>query len=294
MLSSLTLDDNTGTPVTLHLDAPTGKRWLISAMGLRGIQGLRDSKRVRPQAHGGINETRYEDGRNITLVGEIMSTVSIEDAFAEFALVTAPMIQTLDDGPALLKWTEGATGNQLQRLVKLDGDLDPTFQEGQAILSYQAQFFSEDPRAYSQALTQVVSSGLRTSPGGKVIPKILNYFFNPASGGVVAVTQAGNRPTPPVFRIHGTASNPWITRMSTGQKIQLLGTVSAPDYLEIDIQKRTIKLNGTSSQLSFLDSAHTSWAMEIPANPTSETYTLGANGFDSNAYLDIFYRSAFA
>src|ERR1035437_279235 len=125
MLTVVTLDDNTGTPVTLHQDAPTGKRWLTSALGLRGVAGLRVNHRVRSQAHGGINETRFEDGRAITLVGEIMSQVGIEDAFNEFGLITAAMVQTLDSGPALLKWTEGATGNQLQRLVKLDGDLDP-------------------------------------------------------------------------------------------------------------------------------------------------------------------------
>src|SRR6266576_4610930 len=108
MLSSVTLDDSTGSPIVLHQGNPTGKRWLSEAHGLRGIQGLRSSKRVRPQAHGGINETRYEDGRNITLVGEIVSQASIEDAFAEFALIAAPMIQTLDSGAALLKWTDGA------------------------------------------------------------------------------------------------------------------------------------------------------------------------------------------
>lgn len=295
MLSVVTLDDNTGTPVTLHLDAPTGKRWLTEADGLRGIQNIRNStKRVRPQAHGGINESRYEDGRTITLTGEIMSNVSIEDAFNEWTLVAEPMIQTLDSGPALLKWTEGATGNALQRLVKLDGDLDPPLQEGQAILTYQAQFFAEDPRAYSQTQTQVSSSALSTSIGGLIFADPFPWTFNPGAAGSVAVTQAGNRPTPQIFRIHGAVTNPQIIRNSTGLRISLIGSIAAGDYLEVDVQKRTIKLNGTSNLLNFLDSPNTSWAMEIPASPTSETYSLTAQSNDSNAYLDIFYRSAYA
>lgn len=294
MLSVVTLDSSAAVAVTLHADTPTSKRCLTSAEGLRGIQSLRDSKRVRPQAHGGINETKYEDGRTVTLVGEIASQVGIEDAFNEFGLIAAPMIQTLDSGPALLKWTEGTTGNQLQRLVKLDGDLDPTFSDAASIISYQAQFFSEDPRAYSQTQTQVSSSALSINSGGLVFSDPFNWLFNPAAGGIATATQAGNRPSPLVFRIHGGASNPWITRLSTGATISLLGTVSAPDYLEIDCQKRTIKLNGLSNAVGFLDSQHTNWAMELPASPTSETYVLGANGFDANAYLDVFYRSAYA
>ncbi len=294
MLQTVTLDDSTQTAIALHTDTVTSKRLLMTALGLVGIGSLRDSKRVRPSAHGAINETTWEDGRTITLAGEVISQVSIEDCLSEFRLITRPMMQTLDVGPALLKWQEGTTGNALQMLVKLDSDCEPTLQEGMAHLAYQVHFFAEDPRAYTQAQTQVVSSTLSTSTGGLIFPQVFNWLFNPASGGVASVTQAGNRPTPPIFRIHGTASNPWITRASTGLKIALLGTVSAPDYLEIDTAKRTVKLNGTSDALSFLDPAHTSWDMSIPPNPTTETYTLGANGFDSNAYLDVFYRSAYA
>lgn len=291
MLSSLTLDDNTGTPVTLHQDAPTGKRWLTSATGLRGIQGLRDSKRVRPQAHGGINETRYEDGRNITLVGEIMSQVSIEDAFAEFALVTAPMIQTLDTGAALLKWTEGATGNALQRLVKLDGDLDPPFQEGQACLSYQAQFFAEDPRAYSQTLQTVASSGLSTASGGHVFPTTYNRFYASSGGGTVSFVNAGNRPTPPKFQIQGMCVNPQIVVVGTGLRLVFNGTISAGDYLEIDAAKRTVTLNGTTSRLNFYDGANSTW-FDLAAGTTN--LQLLAASFDVNALLTVIGRSAFA
>lgn len=294
MLSSVTLDDSTGSAVTFHADTTTGKRWLTSALGLRGIANIRQSKRVRPQAHGGINESKYEDGRTITLVGEIMSTVSIEDALSEFATVAAPMMATLDVGPALMKWTEGASGNQLQRLVKLDGDFEPIFQEGIAALTYQAQFFAEDPRAYSQTLSQVSSSFLVAAVGGLIWPVPFNWAFNPGAAGLVTVTQAGNRPTPPIFRIHGAVTNPAIVRASNQRRISLIGSVATGDYVDVDIAKRTMKLNGSTNLVGFLDSANTDWRMEIPAAPTSETYNLTAQANDSNAYLDIFYRSAYA
>src|SRR4051794_7272304 len=107
MLSAVTLDDASGNPVTLH---ETTKRGLRSASGLVGVGSPRDSKRVRPTAHGGLSETRWEDGKTIVLEGEVFSQVSVADAMAEFRLITAPILQTLDVGPALLKWQEGIAG----------------------------------------------------------------------------------------------------------------------------------------------------------------------------------------
>lgn len=291
MLSLVTLDDNTGTPVTLHQDATNGKRWLVSATGLRGIQGLRVNHRVRSQAHGGINETKFEDGRQITLVGEIMSQVGIEDAFSEFATVAAALAQTLDTGPALLKWTEGATGNQLQRLVKLDGDFDPPFQDGQAILSYQAQLFAEDPRAYSQTLQTVSSSSLSAAGGGLFLNAAIPWTFANSGGGVASFTNTGNRPTPPLFRVYGLCQNFLIVLGGTGKQLSFVGTIADGDYLEVDAAKRTVKLNGTTNRLNFYDGANSSW-FDLPSGTSSVQLVAGA--FDSSAHVDVIARSAFA
>lgn len=295
MLSSVTLDDNTGTPITLHQDAPTGKRWLTSVLGLRGIQSLRnttsDGRRVRPQAHGGIVPTRFEDARQITLVGEIVSQVGIEDALNEFAQVAAPMIQTLDSGPALIKWQEGVTGNALQRLVKIDGDLDPPFTDGVSRLTYQAILVSEDPRAYSQTLQTVVSSPLSVSGGGRVYPMTYNWVYSSSGGGAVAFTNAGNRPTPATYRIFGMVVNPQIVLVGTGLKLSFIGTINAGDFLEVDVAARTVKLNGSSNRLNFYDPANSSW-FELPKGVSN--LQLVAGSFDASAQLTVLGRSAYA
>ena len=76
--------------------------------------------------------------------------------------MVAPMLQTLDYAPALLKWTEGNTGLQLQRLVKLDSEIDPPIQGGASLFTFQVAFYAEDPRAYSQTPTTVTSSVVST------------------------------------------------------------------------------------------------------------------------------------
>lgn len=144
----------------------SAKRACTNAVGLVGgvVSAPRTNKSTRPNAHGAINNTKYTDGTGVTLTLEVTGT-SIEDAFAQFEAISAVCVQTLDYGPALLKWTEGTTGRQLQRLVKLDGPIDPPIQNDAAMLTFQVQFFAEDPRAYSQAATTVTSSAVTSLVG---------------------------------------------------------------------------------------------------------------------------------
>lgn len=291
MLSSVTLDDATGNPVTLH---ETAKRALTHAGGLLGAGPLRDSKRVRPTAHGAINETRYEDGRTINLEGEVISLVSVADAIAEFRIVTAPMIQTLDVGPALMKWTEGMAGLSLQRLVKLDGPVDPPLDEGAAILNYQAQFFAEDPRAYSQTLTTSTGAVLSAASGGRVFPMEYPVRYTPSGGGIVTFVNAGNRPTPPVFRFYGYAVNPQILLVDTGERHVFNGTIGAGDYLEVGTDgdgARYVRLNGTTSRVNLRDPTVSTW-FDLPVG--TSTVQAIATAFDPVARVDVLGRSAYA
>jgi len=107
VLSKLTLANAAGEDVVIHEDSNTSKRILISAKGLVGVGPLRETKRVRPQAHGSINETAYQEGRLIQLVGEVASQVGVEDALAEFRKISGVLLESVDNGGALLKWSEG-------------------------------------------------------------------------------------------------------------------------------------------------------------------------------------------
>ncbi len=166
MLSKLTLQNHaepTPEDIVLHEDTNASRRLVAEATGLFGISPLRQSRRVRPQAHGSIDETKYGEGSLITLDGTVWSTVSIEAALEEFRKVSQVAQETLDYGPALLKWTEGVSGLKLQKLVRFADGFDPPFKEALAFIDYHAQFFAEDPRAYSQTLTTQVGASLSGS-----------------------------------------------------------------------------------------------------------------------------------
>ncbi len=168
MLSKLTLANHAEPPedIVLHEDTAASRRLVSQATGLVGIAPLRKSTRVRPQAHGSIDETKYSEGSLIAIDGEVWSTVSIEAGLEELRKLTQVCQETLDYGSALMKWTEGVSGLKLQKLVKLASDLEPVLQEAWGFIPYHVQFQSEDPRAYSQTLTEA-TGGTITGTGAE-------------------------------------------------------------------------------------------------------------------------------
>lgn len=291
MLSTLTLDDQAGTPVALMSTAAPYKREIRTATGFYGVSALRESKRVLPQAHGAINETKYGDGQVMTIEGQVASNVSLADMYTEWRTVISPMLATLDGNPSLIKWTE-PSGLSLQRLVRLDSDIAPTLHDQASILDYDVEFFAEDPRAYSQTLTTATGVGLSVSGGGMTIPVRFPFKFSSSGGGTVSFTNTGNRETPPTFRVFGQCVNPQIVCLDTGARIVLNGIIPAGQYLELNAGERTLKMGGTVNAANFYDAVNSTWA-NLPKEATTN-YQLIAASFDGVARLDVLGRAAYA
>lgn len=285
MLSAITIDDQAGSPVTFH-DA--ANRLVQQATGFVTITSPRSSIRSRPTAHGAIDETHWTSERIYNIQGLVLG-VSKATTIAELRAIQAPLLATLDGGPTLLKWTEEDSGLSLQARVKLASDVDTILAPGPNMLAYQAQLRAEDPRAYSQTLN--------TSTGGTLVtglsftlPRTLPATFSISAGGSTAVNNTGNRPTPPVLRIYGGVTNAQVSLVGTTKKIALSGTIEAGDYLEVDVQARTFKLNSVSNALFYLDPANTTW-FELPVG-TSTLITSGTT-YDTVARCDVLYRAAY-
>jgi hypothetical protein len=241
--SAITLADADGVlDIDLHR---TDSRHIYAATGLIGVTPPRQVVRPRPSAHGSINNTRNTEGRLIVLEGRLLGEQSATDMFTEFYTVAGAMLETLDYGEALLKWTIDG-GASMQAMVKLHGELEPPVEVGPNILAYQAQLFAQDPRAYdqSQSSTRATRSRARRAGGRSRGP--VDPVQRLSTPGPRAVENLGNRPTPPVFRVYGMAVNPQILLTGTDYRIALTGTISAGDYLEVDVQNRSITVNGTT------------------------------------------------
>lgn len=292
MLASLTITDRDSAEVFLHGDG-LGKRALTKAVGLQGIPPVRQTVRPWPTRHGSIDESHLTDGSLVVLEGLVKSTAGLEDMYAEFRAIAKPLLETLDNAPAILRWTEGDTGLQLQKTVKLAGDVQPELGPGRVpLLRYQAQLRAEDPRAYSQAQSVITGAALSAAAGGLTIPFLIPFTFNESSGGEATVTNNGNRPTPPVFRIYGQVTSPSILLVGSSptKQIAFTGSVGAGDYLEVDVANRTVLLNGTTNRINLLNFASTTW-YELPVG--TSTIQLQGTNFDGTARVDVYKRDAY-
>lgn len=278
MLSSLTINDQAGSAVTLH---ETSQRAVLSAGGLVGISPPRRSARPRPTGHGSIDDTRYTDEQLIEIAGDVWATTQ-QLAFAELRAVTAPMLATLDGNPALLKWTEGSSGLALQRLVKLAGPVNPPLSEGMALLRYQAVLAAADPRAYAQSLTTVTSSTF-------------------GAGGAATFNNQGNRPTPVVIQQFpgGGTGAAYRIRANNNCPLDLrFGVIGAPpNTLILDMVARTATLFNTTTSVStprndMLASSLSIWA-ELPPGSTTLTLTADGSTPHSSSFFTVTGRSAY-
>lgn len=288
----LTLDDRDGQPVQFHR---TDRRRVRRASGLVGLPPVRSSVRPRPTRHGTIDRSRWVEGSLVVLEGFVTAAEpGGHDALNELRQLSAPLIDTLEHGPALLRWREGTTGQELQRAVKFAGGLDGQLDATVPTIPYQVQLRSEDYRAFSQTLQSATSAPLSDGGGGWVFPDPWPVVFTGGGGGgVVAWQNDGNVATPPVLKLYGGLTDPRVLLEPGGQEIVLVGEVGSDDYIEIDVAARTVTLNGDPaiSRMHFVDFSATTW-FELPSG--QGTCRLLAAASSGAARLSVEYRAAFA
>lgn len=290
MFTTVTIQDAAGVDVALM----NSNRRVDQITGLHGLPAPRSIVRPRPGAHGEINTTKHYASHRPVLNGTIVATNSTS-VWSEYDQITEALWGAVEDS-RLLKWTR-EDGTALQTTVKLSQAFEPVFQAADAgrILRYQLVFDREDPRNYTQTQDTDIGEALTSAAGGLTFPAAFNWEFSPSGTGEVTVDNTGNIPTPGVFRIYGLATSPQILNMTTGDRIVIDGSVSAGDYLEVNVAERKVLLNGNTDadRTNLIDFATTDWtAGELPVGET--TFRLLAVNFDASTRLDVLYRAAFA
>lgn len=292
MISALTLENESGSIVVPLLDTANG-RGCVSLSGLVGTAAVRSSRRVKPQRRGGLDETAYTDGALMAGEFEAWSTVSPELALSTFRTMVAAMRDTLTER-RWLRWTEGTTGLQLQREVKLASETDPILKGNAALLQWQAQFFSEDDRAFSRAQTTYTGTTLSALGGGKTYPFVYPRTYALSGGGTLTVTNAGTDDTSPIWRIYGYAAGAQIVDLadSANRRLVFNESVAAGNFLEVDVATRTVTLNGDANQElpNLVKSSASTW-FDLP--PGTSNLQLLADSFDGVARLDCLARAAY-
>lgn len=206
---------------------------------------------------GGRVNAQYYSPRLITITGFITSDSCDAHESAREALDAALPIR--DDIDVVITTPGGSEFVTSASLLALDMPWgNSKFSE------YKIDLFCGDPNFYLGGIGAESSITIqRFVGGGLVLPIILPAVFAAGSGVVTAVNGSAVS-VYPIITITGSAANPEITNVDTGEKVEVNVTMSSGDVLVIDMKNRTITLNG-GSVLSFR-SSDSDWFALAPGN----------------------------
>lgn len=215
---------------------------------------------------GGRVNGQFYSPRLITLTGFIgKGTCDLHEA-ARLALQQAlPIREDLDMTISTFDGTEYATTVRLLDLKM------PYINKKHS--DFKIDLVAADPFLYSgDEFSAVIPLEVG---GGFTLPVTLPIIFAPGTAPTV-VTNGGNAIVYPTITIVGAATNPEITKVDTGEKVEVNVTMSGGDTLVIDLKRRVITLNG-GSVLSLRSTDSSWWGLDVGANELKYETTNGGD-----------------
>lgn len=231
-------------------------------LGIAGLgQGeIRKSDLVRPTAHGNYFGVDTYDGRQIVVKLYISGQGSASSALALYdALLTAWQLAPNQDTTQLTFQLPGRAGalGAIGRPRKISVTDDfASLKSG--IIQLELEFFSAFHAIFSAAITPyIVSPAAATT--GRTYNKTYNYSYGGAASGNASVVNNGTTYYWPVINIAGPCINPFIQNVTTGQTFSTNITLAGGDVLTIDMDAKTMVLNGTASRMNAYVPGSTWW-----------------------------------
>jgi phage-related protein len=168
--------------------------------------------------------------------------------------------------------------------------IDLAHEKGQ--LSYgnfQIELVSEE--SFLQGGTENSATVPVFEAGGFAVPMEIPLDISAGGTGETVVNNAGTGNSSPVVKIVGPITNPSITNVTTGESLQVTYTLtSGSDYIEIDMDNKTVYLNGTTNLFSsksgsFWDLASGNNTLKLTASSYGDGAQATVTWFDS--YLGL-------
>jgi phage-related protein len=121
------------------------------------------------------------------------------------------------------------------------------------------EMVATDPRLYADTESSQAIA-LPSAGGGLTFNASPNLTFGAVStGGEQTLNNAGTFKTSPVFKILGPVTDPRLINTTTDETWHWEGTVASGDFLTVDMEDRTVLLNGTASRYDGLTSSSVFW-----------------------------------
>lgn len=253
------------------------------------------------------------DAADITGRGELDGSVlgdtvqqGLRYGFSVIAVHTsASDRQTLEDnlrgylkagmrGAVSISWTSKAGTALTLREGRVVRRAVPTGRVGvNKVFAFEVAF----PRAYVEGGSQTTTNSVALDSDGaglsieSEVTGAPPWTFTDSGGGTLTCPNPGNTDERPVLRVTGPITSPAVVRTDTQDRVQLDASVSAGEYVDIDLHHGTIKLNGSEDLRYTLDAAN-STLFAIPAGGTG--LQLVGTGFSGATLLTSYTRGAWA
>lgn len=137
--------------------------------------------------------------------------------------------------------------------------------------------------------TTLRTTGQMTVPvgGGFTFPATFPITFGPGSGGTGALTNNGNMDTWPMIYLRGALTNPYLYSVERQKFLKLNYTTSnTTDVITIDMNQRTIILNGTTNILTAKDDT-ADW-FSLPPGACNFLFSTGSSGDTGTAEVTAY------
>lgn len=279
-----------------QFDSPRGEKFLmgkgttvrvITVEGMLAMPDIRRQVTDRSGGHGG-----YAGQSPTMAVRTITADLVIKERSGPLAEQKLDQLMTvfnpLDDREGAFSfWRRGKEKRMVFASVKraaFTGD----YETSQGRISGSVEFESLDPRVY-ELEEQILQVTLPIAEGGRTYPRTYPVVYGEAgAGGNLVILNRGNVESPPVFRVYGPVTNPYVLNATLDREIRFIGTLANGQFLEVDTETRSIRLNGQESRLTMLDPVSEWWQLE----PGTNDIRFLARTNDAGARLEMYSRSA--
>jgi hypothetical protein len=252
-----------------------GVVWLFEDVKGWGAPGGTLSPLQKPRQAGLWAGASYAKGRPLVLTG---TAIAPNEYTASVALDRLIGAASLDDTVL----TVSESGRQRWQTVRRDGDVLPTW-AGATAFSYSIQVVAPDPRKFGIALT--ASTKLPSTSGGLTVPFTVPFGIPAVTvSGQVNLTNPGNETGPVTIRIDGPCAGPIVTHVGSASALVFSASLilSAGEWLDIDLEKRSVLANGQASRNGYITSR--GW---FGFEPGANTFAFTAKTFNTASQMTV-------
>ena len=219
---------------------------ILQVDGLEALPTLRVQDSDRGYQDGMFSGRDFFAGRTITLTLQIMSGNNLS-ASANFNLLQAAL-QPQQTGTTPLQF-QLSVGDNFQyvnaRVRKGMATVDPDYTYGKIKAQY--EFYCPDPRYYDY--TTQTASMAPTNPLGRTYNRTYDLTYGGGSQTQTAtIVNNGDTTTYPIITVYGPVANPVVGSTTSSQALSFNYTMIQSDIFLINLQNKTVLLNGNPAR----------------------------------------------